>query len=34
MQPPVSDIAAARYYRWAAGTERGMRTVAVADSTT
>jgi hypothetical protein len=31
MQPPVRDIAAPRYYRWAARTERGMRNAVVAD---
>src|SRR4051812_20366044 len=33
MQPPVRDIAAARYYRCAASTERGIGTVALPRAT-
>jgi len=33
MQPPVKDISTARYYRCAASTERGIRTVALRRAT-
>jgi len=33
MQPPGKDISTARYYRCAASTERGIRTVALRRAT-